>query len=200
MSRKQEPIQVDIKHAEVVIERFYKTTTILAEKISGVGTGGLSFYPVIHGEGAKIGLYFKGSKGGDTLADPYVVNAAFSLELLLKAIIYYETNIWTSGHKLHVLYEKISDESKAKADAIFNEIYKSRAQYKEITSEVKKSFNIEIKWRLYYVLKDASNAFVQIRYIFERGNSYVNFRAYGEVFEALSDVKEELRKKHYGET
>ena len=76
---------VDLHHLESTLRWQHKATTRLAEKASGVIEGDLLFHPIIVTKGHEVFAYFASKHKGDSdYFAPYVVNAALSMELILK--------------------------------------------------------------------------------------------------------------------
>jgi len=91
---------------------------------------------------------------------PFVVNAAFSIEIYLKTIHkLYGKHI--KGHKLSTLYKSLNEECKLIIS--------------QIAEETRHLYKIEKDKGFEYYLSELDNAFVQWRYIYEGSNERIHF-------------------------
>jgi len=119
------------------------------------------------------------------LLNPFVTNAAFSLELYLKVLLYIERKTWKSGHDIHALFRGLSPSSQDFIRGHFTASTKSRA-HMDVRTRIRSSPGLEdFDWDLDALLTNASNAFVQWRYPFQGGVGW--FGGFLELKEALVD-------------
>jgi hypothetical protein len=184
---------IDIKHVEKSIERFHLTGTYLAEKASGVEEGKLTQYPTIINTPERIwSITHGGGKPNSDFYSTYIVNSSFSLEMLIKAIIYYESKEWVRGHNLITLFQQISNVGKKCINEDYKEIHKKSETSKELSKLVKKQASITVNWNVASLLSLSSHAFESWRYSFDLGKKKSCFIGYGEIFEALMNYKSSL--------
>lgn len=104
-----------------------------------------------------------------------ITTQAFALELYLKCLRYIEVNDFTFGHVLIELFEKLSEENKNKIIIIYKELLNRDVSMIEIEKQFGASMEIETDFHV--LLKSASKAFVEYRYLFEldpKENGYFN--------------------------
>ena len=184
---------IDIIHVEASIRRFNKTALMLAARSSGISEEELKTFPVIVSKGTNIwAITVSKSKPDSDFYTPYIVNASFCLEILIKLILYYETKKWVRGHNLLRLYEQISTDIKKRINETFKIHHKKNEYYKKISKMIKNEASINIKWNVASLLALSSNAFENWRYAFDKGKSKSCFIGYGEIYEALYEAKNHL--------
>lgn len=191
---------INSEHLEANIKRLHKASTALAERASGVTEGELDFYPyIIRGSEGKATSHTskKGTPDSDFFM-PFVTNGSFTLEILLKTIIFYEKKQWIGGHNLIQLYQEVSTPSKRASNKAFKELCNEK-HHKEVEKFAKDFLGKKLNWNLAFILESSAKAFEEWRYSFERGFSISahksSFLAYGEVFQVLHDIKESLRNE-----
>ncbi|MFZ6674107.1 hypothetical protein [Undibacterium sp. Xuan67W] len=187
-------MNVNVAHLEAQIRRFHKATVVLAEKASNSQIDQMKYFPIIIGKTPNI--LVATSSIGEPDSDfytPYIVNATFSLEILLKAIIYYETKVWETGHNLVKLYENISTPVKREANDSFKKLCDANKDFKEIKRHAKEILGHELKLNLTNLLLCSSRAFETWRYAFDDNSKNVCFFGYGDAFDVLWDAKEKIR-------
>ncbi|MDH3353874.1 MAG: hypothetical protein OEL79_01520, partial [Chromatiales bacterium] len=123
---------------------------------------------------------------------PYIVNASFCLEILLKSIIYYEKDEWVHGHNLVNLYSKISTNVKKEINDSFKRNHKANTIYKEALKVIKHEASISITWNVASLLDRASNAFENWRYAFDKNKQKSCFIGYDELYKVLTEAKEKI--------
>jgi HEPN domain-containing protein len=97
-----------------------------------------------------------------TSAPPFVVNATFSIELYLKAVLdFYGQKSW--GHDLGVLFATLSPESKA--------------IFEQAASDVRHLYKLEPEATYAIILQALGKAFEHWRYIFEKEAARVDIQA-----------------------
>lgn len=187
-------MNINVTHLEASIRRFHSAATVLAEKASGLSVDEMEFFPIIIGESPNF--MAKTSPTGIANPDfftPFIVNASFSLEILLKAILYYETGEWETGHNLIKLYEKVSTPIKREANESFKKLTSSNKHYRDAQKQSKSLLGKDFKWNLASVLSCSSRAFENWRYAFEESTKNSGFYGYQEAFEVLSSAKEKVK-------
>ncbi|WP_143764284.1 hypothetical protein [Cognaticolwellia mytili] len=185
-------VNMDINtiHLEKNIERFHKASISLAEKASGVMESDLKFFPIIIGKSPKfMGITSPNGKRDPEYFTPFIVNASFTLEMLIKAIIFYEGNGWQTGHDLIALYQMISTKSKKKANTLLKKYFSDNQYYKGVLEQINKEFDLKIKFNMADILHASSSAFESWRYAFDNQKTNSSFIGYGEAYLALSKVK-----------
>lgn len=110
-------------------------------------------------------IYAKGLSASPykgTSAPPFVVNATFSIELYLKAVLhFYGQKAW--GHHLGELFEKLSPEGKA--------------IFEQAASDVRHLYKLEPGATYAIILQALGKAFEHWRYIFEKEAARVEIQA-----------------------
>ncbi|HAS6385906.1 TPA: hypothetical protein RZA60_003311 [Vibrio vulnificus] len=183
---------IDCKHLEKNILRFHKAATTLALKASGVKSEfELLHYPVFVAKGSVIEVYTCGEPDEDFFT-AFIVNASFTLEMLLKAIIYYESGEWKSGHNLITLYQEVSTDSKRVINNRFKELCKLNGAYGRPLNQMQANVGTKIKLNMVEVLRASSTAFESWRYAFDTTRNNPSFVAYGEAYRALTERKESI--------
>lgn len=197
MAKKQKNINdIDINHANKSIERFYKGTTILAERVAGVTPGTLKTYPMMFASGKEHMAVAAGNSVDAEVFIPYIVNAAFTLELLLKVIIFYEKRSWEMKHDLISLYELVSKETKKTINENFEAKCKANDLLVKVSKSVKKEIGYTVKWTMVSVLREGAKVFESWRYAFDTSVKNPSLFGFGEAYEVLSDVKQQLKSKY----
>lgn len=185
----------DLVHAEIAAKRFHKAATVLASHAMGIALDELVSneyaLPVVVRDAGVIYVFNLGkesTKDNDFIA-PYVVNAAFSLELHLKVLCFLERRILTKVHHLSDLYSELSADSRA---YINKKVEESRAD--GITPFVLAELaerGISLDWTAQTLLQRSSQAFIAWRYAFDTEAGC--FAGYSELQSALeqriTDIK-----------
>ena len=181
---------MDISHARKNAERFHKTTLLLASRVTGLSyaiflSERFVTLPVIVGDGQRLAMFYQGGKGeGDSDSiTPYVVNAAFSLELNLKVLRYLETSAWPKGHELKELYRKLTKTSKDFLASTIEEVVARSKVHRQIEAAINRQMNIPFSWDVDSLIEQSSNAFVNWRYAFESHPGW--FAGYNEIRNAV---------------
>jgi hypothetical protein len=195
--KKQKNInEINIFHANKSIDRFHKCATVLAERALGIMPGNMRAYPMMFASGNEHMIVANSNKIDPDIVIPYIVNAAFTLELLLKVIIFYERQSWELSHDLISLYEKISADTKEIINNNFKVKCKKNSMLRTISKSVKNELGYEVKWTMSKVLHESSKAFESWRYAFDSELHNPSLYGYGEAYEVLFNVKETLRSKY----
>ena len=125
---------------------------------------------------------------------PYVINAAFSLELCLKLLLQHESNTWIDSHNLNDLYLSVSEKSKAQMRLTFDEIVKRSTVNKDI-SRALNAEKIQFSWNLDKLIAQSSTAYNDWRYAFENPSQVGCFAGYyeirGAIIEAITSIEKE---------
>jgi hypothetical protein len=87
------------------------------------------------------------------------LNHSFAVELLLKCIMIMETGHYYTGHHLFDLFSKLPEKTQQQITVRFNEY--------EVRRRDLKYFGMFEEVDLLMVLREAQNAFIQFRYLFE---------------------------------
>jgi hypothetical protein len=181
------------------IERFDKVAYLLAAKVSGCMEEKLIAFPVILKKGTRLCHVAIGDMGCDLVPDhdfilPYVINAAFSLELCLKLLLQHESNPWKNSHKLNDLYLLVSEKSKTQMRVTFDEIVKRSTVNKDI-SRALNAEKIQFSWNLDKLIAQSSTAYNDWRYAFENPSQVGCFAGYyeirGAIIEAITSIEKE---------
>jgi hypothetical protein len=181
------------------IERFDKVVHLLASRVSGCKEDELIAFPVILKKGTRLCHVAIGDMGCDLVPDhdfilPYVVNAAFSLELCLKMLLQCESNPWIKGHDLYELYLSVSEKSKAQMRLTFNETVKKSSVNKDI-SRALNAEKIQFSWNLDRLIEQSSTAYNDWRYAFEIPYQVGCFAGYYEIRGAIIAAITSIDKK-----
>ncbi|PKH04473.1 hypothetical protein CXF72_00920 [Psychromonas sp. MB-3u-54] len=187
-------MEIKIEHVEKSIERFANVTRILAAKASNLPEEELVYFPSIITKPDSIWAYTLCSEGPNSdFYDAYIVNASLCLEMLLKAVLYYERDIWIRGHDLGKLYEQISAPNKKKINTAYKKLYKDSAWSKPIAKQIKEETGLDIKWNPASLLALSYKAFEHWRYAFDIKGTRSCFLGYSEIFPALDSLRVELK-------
>jgi len=187
---------IHLDHVKSSIRRFNKTAKILAAKASGSTEEGLTLFPVIVVKDNKVlCITLSNNEPDSDFYTPYVVNASFFLEILIKLILFYEKGEWVTGHNLLNLFEQVSTEIKALINETFENRYKQQENYKKISKMIKQEISIKITWNVASLLALSSNAFEHWRYAFDVGKNKSCFIGYGEIYDALTEARHYLENK-----
>lgn len=187
---------MDLNHAHVSAMRFHKTTLVLVSHLTGLSIDDISkndrcFPIVVNKRDGNLCCASMGKPTGDNdFITPYVVNAAFSLELNLKLLVFYETNKWPKGHYLLNLFKKLSLDKQNEISKKFMERSKNSQELQFILRELKNN-GFEIEWELQSLLDRSSQAFETWRYAFE-GNTGC-FAGYSQIHPVLTEMAEKNR-------
>jgi len=168
------------------IERFDKLTHLLAAKVTGCEEDKLLAHPVIMKRGTRLWQVSIGDPENNPGPEsdfilPYVINAAFSLEMCLKLLLLRESGTWKNGHNLNELYSAVSKESKTLMRATFDRAVKGSSTYKEIAQILNDLAEVQFAWDLDKLIAQSSSAFVNWRYAFEKPNKVSSFAGYYEI-------------------
>ncbi|HDM8130374.1 TPA: hypothetical protein P0E14_005245 [Vibrio harveyi] len=189
-------MNIDMSHVEASIRRFYKSATVLAKSASGIQQGEMEFYPVIVGKSPNFMAFT--SPGGETDPDfltPYIVNASFCLEILIKSVIYYGSGEWVRGHDLIKLYEQVDPKVKRVVNESFKKACANNRHYRAIQKQAKSDIGYKLTWSMVGVLSASSKAFESWRYAFDNSQNNSCFMGFGEAYDVLNREKERLRVK-----
>ena len=170
------------------IDRLDKAVHLLAAKVSGCAEDELIAFPVIMRKGTRLWHVAIGGSESNPDADfiiPYVINAAFSLEMCLKLLLLRESGTCKNSHNLNDLYLAVSDESKVQMKLTFDEIVKDSDVFKDISRALNEVAKIQFSWNLDKLLAQSSTAFVDWRYAFEDSTSPSCFGGYYEIRTAI---------------
>ncbi len=168
-------MKLDIDYAYKQADRFSKAPILLA--FEAVGDRHLSkdteptrLLPVVVQDGNTLICYYEAtSKRSDfDYLNPYIINAAFSLELYLKVLLFREQNTWPNGHNLSKLFKRLDASSRKFLVSDFEaQTAKSKAHL-VVQEHIRTSSSMKkFSWDLEVLLKNSSNAFINWRYAFE---------------------------------
>jgi HEPN domain-containing protein len=188
---------VDIEHAILEADRFAKAAVCMANFMSGIRLS-LDFKPLdplpfvlMDGNCGSAYLPVCLKDPEMDFLDPYVVNAAFSLELYLKVLLYFEKNIWRDNtHNLKRLFDELPKDSKTKINNDFLVLCLCLSDSRDIIR--KETPFKKFDWNLNELLLNSSNAFEAYRYAFEKKQGW--FAGFWELRTALINRIDELRK------
>lgn len=169
------------------IERLHKATHLLAARASGIEEEKLVAYPSILKKGERLCCVLVGFPGADSdFIMPYVINAAFGLEMCLKLLLLCESKKWEETHNLNNLYLAVSHESKSHMKDVFGKLVKSSSAYKDISRRLNEDAKIQFSWNIDKLIAQSSTAFDNWRYSFESSNRPVScFAGYFEIRTAI---------------
>lgn len=178
------------KGRELIIEKFHKSTTLLAEKLVGESAENYPTYPFVARVGDNYALFVPGAdpqKADYDYLHSYIVSAGLTLELKIKHLHFLESKSELRGHNLLNLYSSLKEESKKFISShVEKRIINSKA-HQAIKAVAESKLNIEFDWNLEFLLEKSSFAFERWRYIYEANNSGSWFAGYIELYEALSE-------------
>lgn len=178
------------KGRELIVEKFHKSTTLLAEKLVGESAENYPTYPFVVRVDGKYALFVPGAdpkKADYDYLHPYIVSAGLTLELKIKHLHSLESKSELKGHNLLTLYRSLKEESKEFISSRVQERTVNSAAHQAIKSVAESQLNIEFDWNLEFLLEKSSFAFERWRYIYEANNSGSWFAGYIELYEALSE-------------
>ncbi len=172
------------------IDRFDKAVHLLAAKVSGCTEDKLLAHPVIMKKGSRlwhisIGDDASGAEPDSDFILPYVINAAFSLEMCLKLLLLRESGSWKNGHDLNNLFLAVSDESKILMRTTFDELVQGSTFYKEISKALNEVAKVQFSWNLDKLIAQSSTAYEDWRYSFEGPGQTGCFAGYYEIRTAI---------------
>ncbi len=169
------------------IECLHKATHLLAARASGIEEEKLVAYPSILKIGERLCCVSVGFPGADSdFIMPYVINAAFGLEMCLKLLLLCESKKWEETHNLNNLYLAVSHESKSHMKDVFDKLVKSSSVYKDISRRLNEDAKIQFSWNLDKLIAQSSTAFDDWRYAFESSSRPVScFAGYFEIRTAI---------------
>lgn len=99
----------------------------------------------------------------ETYIAPFIVNAAFSIELYLKCLYMIENNKPSRyTHNFFDIYKHLSNDSKGFIEAVFNMLLEQDSLFKELQKRIP-STDTEFE----SILREAGNAFARWRYSYE---------------------------------
>lgn len=187
----------EVKSVKESINSYYQTARTLGAKASNVPENTFNIFPEVF---TKAGIPFVRTltEGGQQpkFYGPYVVNASFCIELMLKLIILLEKKEWISGHKLASLYAQISTSNKKAINDMFKCLHKNDKSRKALEKEVKGLVKRNISWNMVSVLHHSQDAFISWRYQFEGLKKNTCFTRFGLVYSCLDYVIGELLQKN----
>lgn len=191
--------ELDVHHAYRLAGRFSKAAVVIVESARGLFALGdsarpSSLLPVLIKDRGRLYCFFGNPGGGIDMdmVNPYVTNAAFSLELYLKVLLFVEQGRWSGGHGLLGLFAGLSKRSKAAIRTRFDLLVAENPDYIFIRHHIRSETSLkEFEWDLDVLLGNSSSAFVDFRYSFDRGVGW--FAGFWELKEALASRIVELR-------
>jgi hypothetical protein len=168
------PKTENVDYAFKQADRFSRSAVLLANAMVGVvdiraNLEQRRFLPVVIKDGDRMYCFFNSpTKNSDMdFLNPYIVNAAFALELYLKVLLYGQRNKWENSHELHGLFTKLSRQSQESIKSRFRATT-SEVQYMTVRDTVRKDTALtDFDWDIDVLLANSSHAFVQWRYPFE---------------------------------
>lgn len=189
---------MNIPHARKNADRFHKTALLLASKITGLPAaeffaGRVKVFPIIVGDGLnRLAIFYQGRQqdGDSDFITPYVVNAAFSLELYLKLLRHSETNAWPRGHMLKNLYQQLTQPSKDNISSYVVNLVSGSQPHNQIALAITQQENLPFSWDVESLIEHSSNAFVSWRYAFESHPGW--FAGYNEIRNAIVNRIDQL--------
>lgn len=173
---------------ESTVNKFHKSTILLAEKLVGASADKFATFPFVAGMPNGYGLFLPGQDPKTADYDylhPYIVNAGLTLELKLKHVIFVERGKEARGHNLLKLYKELSEKSKEFISSEVDSRTKDSAAHKAISEVAKSQFKIDLGWEVEFLLEKSAYAFERWRYLYETNNSGSWFAGYIEIFDAL---------------
>ena len=182
------------------IDRLDKVVQLLAAKVSGCAEHELIAYPVIVKKGSRLFHVAIGDAESDPGPDsdfifPYVINAAFSLEMCLKLLLLRESGRWEQTHNLNDLYLAVSNESKALMKITFDEFVKGSSAHKNISRVLNETGKTQFSWNLDKLIAQSSTAFNDWRYAFEKPDQTGCFAGYYEIRFAILSAITSIKNK-----
>jgi len=181
----------DAKHLKIQVERFHKVAALLASKVTGepfadMLSMNVDTFPCIVSDGSMLScvLARRPHRRDYDYITPYVVNAAFSMELRFKLLKLLETNEWISGHELIGLYNNQSDETKDYLDKELSSIVENSQFHKKLHQRINNELKIGFAWEMENLLTESSKAFEDWRYLFQNKPGW--FAGYKEITLCLS--------------
>lgn len=162
---------MNVEHLTKSAKRFHKATTVLASHIMGqtvteININNLSL-PIVARQDDKIWIVSPRGILGDTdFITPYVVNAAFSLELHLKLLHLLEADTWAKEHDLGRLYRCLSKTSRDHIDQSVVDSASNGSDVKRMLKQLR-NYGVKIKWKALPLIENSNKAFVNWRYAFD---------------------------------
>ena len=179
------------------IERLHKATHLLAARASGIDEEKLVAYPAILKKGGRLCCVSVGFPSADSdFIMPYVINAAFGLEMCLKLLLLCESEKWEQTHNLNDLYLAISYESKSHMKDVFDKLVKNSSVYKDISRALNEDAKIQFSWNLDKLIAQSSTAFDDWRYAFESDSHVSCFAGYFEIRTAILSAIDVSKNKN----
>ena len=195
---KVEAADINLSHALATCKRFHHAAAHLACNFVGLSAdeiidNNLKLPNLIWIGGKELHFLSQHYKGNEILSrsnsdmiTPYLVNAAFSLELHLKTFIFLKMNIWPDQHKLDSLFNILPLKIREEIEVIFLYLSSFDQKLQSQTIELMRKNRIGINWRISELFKHSSNAFIAHRYPFE-GKSTCSFIGYSDLAATLMD-------------
>lgn len=172
----------------LTVDRFHKSTILLAEKLAGGSADTFPTFPFVAAVSSGYLLFLPGHdpKVWDyDYLHPYVVNAGLTLELKLKQVISADSGKEARGHDLLRLYKELSEESRKFVSDEIESKTKDSAAHKAISDVAKFQLGIDFRWEVEFLIEKSAYAFERWRYLYEANNPGSWFAGYIEIFDAL---------------
>jgi hypothetical protein len=106
------------------------------------------------------------------IAHPSMVLSAFASELYLKCLVYVDTGNVPRGHDLKGLFLRLDSSTKKRLEDLWNESLKRPERQKELDRIRGLPEGDQLQTNLLSVLVKCSNAFQELRYLYETKRGY----------------------------
>jgi hypothetical protein len=106
------------------------------------------------------------------IAHPSMVLCAFAIELYLKCLLCIETGKVTKGHDLKGLFLRLDPSTRKRLEDLWNESLKRPEKQRNFDGIRKLPEGDQLQSDLLYVLGIGSNAFEELRYLYETKRSH----------------------------
>jgi hypothetical protein len=183
---------LDVSYLFKCAERQHKATVLLAERVTGVPSEAISSLPVLIKTDRHMALFSYQVNGGDNdFINPYLMNAAFALELYFKYLHAAESGQQlVGGHDLLTLFDNLSGESRKFISAAWIDHLKTSEGCKLISFLIDQHVAFELDVR--YFLKNGRHAFKQWRYMYEHRSDGAWLCGYSQIRRAILARAREL--------
>jgi len=176
---------------------YHKGTMAILEKLIGTKASAIVASPIIFKKGTEIFSIVPGKKDITNNMDymlSYIMNGSFSLEIKIKLLLLLESNKWENGHRLLMLYDKLSEPTTKFIEEALKEITSKTPIYKGINRKLNEEFKINFSWNAQKLISNSSQAFESWRYSFEKEKELTWFAGYLELQDALNSRIEMIRE------
>lgn len=187
---------MDVESLRVSANNYHKGTMTLVSNLLGVPNEMIKTCPIVvrkRGDTLALALGTQGIANDMDYMLPYIINGAFSLEVKMKYLNYFETGVLMQGHNLLTLFEDLTDDTKNSIKQKLKEITSSSSFYRDINREINKTHKVPFSWEAHKLISNSSLAFERWRYSYEDKDKVTWFAGYAELQKAF-DARIEVIK------